>query len=57
MSLALKIILGVLFWWLLPIIICIVLANRKGFPPDTAGRMGCLLGWFGVLLYLFKSDR
>ena len=57
MSLVIKIFLGAIVWWVLPIVICIFLANRKGYPPDKAGRMGCLLGWFAVLVYLFKPDN
>jgi hypothetical protein len=57
MALFWQIIVGLLVWSVLPIIICIFLANRKGYPPNTAGRLGCFLGWIAVLIYLFKPDN
>lgn len=56
MRLFLEIVAGIIVFSVLPSFVCIFLANRKGYPPDKASRMGCLLGWIAVILYLLKPD-
>jgi len=47
----------IVFWFLLPIPICSAIAEKKGYPANSAGCLGFLFGWIAVLFYALRSDK
>jgi hypothetical protein len=51
------VIVGIVVWFLLPILICSATAEEKGYPSGSAGFLGFLLGWIAVLFYALRSNK